>query len=243
MFFVVDVQDPENLSLSTIYFGKILEQLDKFSPDAKISILFHKNDPESKTLIYKLQLEMKFLEAIKPVFDPSKNEINSGENSPLGKCYRTSTHNPMSIVHAISDTLLGRMTINQTVSDILKVFIETNQLRFGMMITKNNFEIGQAIAEDFPVEDRDNILGYFYKNILLNPDLRIELGFKIDIKQKLLMYSFDVSQKNSVIPLFLIIIYESSQDFPNKESVLNTFVENFVRLVSSMNLLGVLHES
>ena len=68
LFFVVDVQDSENLDLSIAYFDKIYEQLERYSPEAKISILFHKNDPEAQKVIAKSAIETQFLETITPAF-------------------------------------------------------------------------------------------------------------------------------------------------------------------------------
>ena len=63
-YYVVDVQDYYRLFSSTMYFMAILNVITKYSPQARIIILFHKWDPDFDPNTK--NLKVKFLEKVEP---------------------------------------------------------------------------------------------------------------------------------------------------------------------------------
>lgn len=64
-YYVVDIQDYYRLFQSTMYFMGVLNLIKKYSPNARIVILFHKMDPDFNP--DKKNLKEKFMEKIEPV--------------------------------------------------------------------------------------------------------------------------------------------------------------------------------
>jgi len=138
---------------------------------------------------------------------------------------------------------MEKQNINQTISDILTVFINQNKLQFALMFTKNHFALGQAQSKTFTNNDRDGILTYLMNYVIPNPDVQIEMSFRNNNPFKLYMTGFELTYKTMVIPLYLIIIYEKDRIVENRAEILTTFEENFAKLVSTMKILDLFHQS
>lgn len=63
-YYVVDIQDYYRLAISTMYFMGVFNLIKRYSPNAKIVLLFHKLDPGYDPSIRNLKI--KFLEKIEP---------------------------------------------------------------------------------------------------------------------------------------------------------------------------------
>ncbi|MFW9902658.1 MAG: ADP-ribosylation factor-like protein [Candidatus Thorarchaeota archaeon] len=63
-YYVVDIQDYYRLPQSVMYFTGVFNKIKKYSPEAKIIFLFHKNDPDY--VADEKNLKGKFLEKIEP---------------------------------------------------------------------------------------------------------------------------------------------------------------------------------
>jgi len=63
-YYVVDIQDYYRLVSSVMYFKGIYNLIKKYSPDAKVILLFHKTDPDY--IPDERNLKGKFLEKIEP---------------------------------------------------------------------------------------------------------------------------------------------------------------------------------
>ena len=66
-YYVVDVQDYYRLFSSSMYFQAILNVVTKYSPEAKIVILFHKWDPDFDPSTK--NLKEKFLKQVEPILN------------------------------------------------------------------------------------------------------------------------------------------------------------------------------
>ena len=63
-YYVVDIQDYYRLPQSVMYFRGVFNVIKNYSPDAKIILLFHKNDPNF--VADERNLKEKFIEKIEP---------------------------------------------------------------------------------------------------------------------------------------------------------------------------------
>jgi small GTP-binding protein len=236
LFFVVDVQDESRLQLSIDYFQKIIEGLLALSPDAKIILLFHKNDPDKQDLIEKLNIQIKFLEAVEPYIDTYRSNIKSGDGI---KRYNTSVFYLTSIIRAVTEPLLEKSVLPNTLSDMLMEFIQQCHLKAAILYTTNQFELGMASSDDIKPGDRDAVLMYYLNHIIPTPEIRIDMGFTNGINYKLLMTPFVISQGNQEITFFLVIIYDKMNGFFQKEDAIARFIENYQKLTTSMKLFEV----
>ncbi|MHA2390644.1 MAG: ADP-ribosylation factor-like protein [Promethearchaeota archaeon] len=72
-YYVVDVQDYYRLAFSNMYFMGVLNLIKKYSPYAKIILLFHKMDPDFNPNTR--NLKGKFLEKIEPFFQQNNTSV------------------------------------------------------------------------------------------------------------------------------------------------------------------------
>ncbi len=136
-YYVVDVQDVERIKESAEYFLKLIKLTTEFSDDFKIYIFFHKIDPNYKGSTKFEESENIFLNEILP---------NMNELKLTPTYFYTSIYNPVSVISAFSQPLLGNETIYQTLSDAIDSFCWNNALNFGLLFVQN-FIIGSYFTD------------------------------------------------------------------------------------------------
>jgi len=78
-YYVVDIQDYYRLATSTMYFMGIFNLVKRYSPNARIVLLFHKMDPEFNP--NSKNLKDKFLEKIKPFLEKRETSFKMYETT------------------------------------------------------------------------------------------------------------------------------------------------------------------
>lgn len=237
MYFVVDIQDLEKLNTSIQYFRRIIDGLDFYSPNAQITILYHKNDLEAKVKIQELQLDQKFYNAVKDRFEYRITEaMKKNTDSPI-RTYYTSIQNPLSIIKALSEPLIATSMLQDTVADILEEFIKVYNLKCAILFTKHHFELGSALAEDFQEVERDDVVTYFINNVIPSTAFELEMSLKGQKMSKMFIDGFDIPYKSYTFPFFLLLVYDKENPFPDRENAMAKFKANFKKLMESLNVL------
>ena len=136
-YYVVDVQDIERIKESAEYYLKLIKLTTEFSDNFKIYIFFHKIDPNYRGKTKFEESENKFLSEI----IPKMNELKI-----IPTYFYTSIYNPVSVISAFSQPLLGNETIYGTLSDVIDSFCWNNNLKFGMLFVQN-FIIGSHFSD------------------------------------------------------------------------------------------------
>ncbi len=136
-YYVVDVQDTDRIKESAEYFLKLIKLTTEYSDDFKIYIFFHKIDPNYKGKTKFEESENKFISEVLP-------EINELKLEPT--YFYTSIHNPISVISAFSQPLLGNEIIYETLSDVIDSFCWNNNLQFGLLFVQN-FVIGSYFSD------------------------------------------------------------------------------------------------
>ncbi len=136
-YYVVDVQDVERIKESAEYFLKLIKLTMEFSDEFKIYIFFHKIDPNYKGKTKFEESENKFLNEILP----KMNELKL-----IPTYFYTSIYNPVSVISAFSQPLLGNETIYHTLSDAIDSYCWNNNLDFGLLFVQN-FIIGSHFSD------------------------------------------------------------------------------------------------
>jgi hypothetical protein len=94
-YYVVDVQDYYRLAISTMYFMGVFNLIKRYSPSARIVLLFHKMDPDYNP--NERNLKEQFLGKIKPFMQ---------NKEMLFKSYNTTIFDLTSIKTAFSKEVL-----------------------------------------------------------------------------------------------------------------------------------------
>ena len=136
-YYVVDVLDTDRIKESAEYFLKLIKLTTEYSDDFKIYIFFHKIDPNYKGSTKFEESENKFLSEVLPIIDMLKLKPTY---------FYTSIYNPISVISAFSQPLLGNETIYETLSDIIDSFCWNNNLKFGLLFVQN-FVIGSYFSD------------------------------------------------------------------------------------------------
>ncbi|MHA1475211.1 MAG: ADP-ribosylation factor-like protein, partial [Promethearchaeota archaeon] len=131
-YYVVDVQDTERIKESADYFLKLIKLTMEYSADFKIYIFFHKIDPNFNGKTKFEESENKFISEVLPKIKELKLEPTY---------FYTSIYNPISVISAFSQPLLGNEIIYETLSDVIDSFCWNNNLQFGLLFVQN-FVIG-----------------------------------------------------------------------------------------------------
>lgn len=134
IYYIIDSQDTKNLRESIAYFLKTFEKAIEFSPEAKLYLFFHKIDPEYSGSVDFSEVENEFLEEILPKIQ------EKAKNSPA--IFHTSTHHPLSVISAFTQPMLSNEDIYETLCKAIEQFCKENALNFGILFSKNFFEIG-----------------------------------------------------------------------------------------------------
>jgi GTPase SAR1 family protein len=136
-YYVVDVQDTDRIKESAEYFLKLIKLTTEYNDDFKIYIFFHKIDPNYKGKTKFEESENKFLSEVLPKIKELKLEPTY---------FYTSIYNPISVISAFSQPLLGNETIYETLSDVIDSFCWNNNLKFGLLFVQN-FVIGSHFSD------------------------------------------------------------------------------------------------
>ena len=134
IYYIVDSQDPKNLRESIAYFISTFEKAINHSPDAKIYLFFHKIDPNYSGEMDYAQVENDFLEEVLP-------KIQTKAKDPP-TIFHTSIHDPMSVISAFAQPMLSNQDIYETLGYTIAQFCKENDLNFGILFTRNFFNIG-----------------------------------------------------------------------------------------------------
>jgi Ras-related GTP-binding protein A/B len=201
LFYVIDVQDPLILVPNISYFQSIHDQLNDYSPNAQLVLLFHKADPEfmSKLKANKTQIREKSekkdetcvetdvegnssqedIEMVDTIqkFLEAISPILEKENKPV-LMFQTSIYNPLSIITAISQPLFNDKDLYTNINNILKSFCDTYGLLFAILFSKNFFEIGKFESEtylkDFDDTDMKKVFYDYFNEYNVSLDKNID---------------------------------------------------------------------
>ena len=207
LFYVVDCQNSEWFEKSLDYFTKVVSAIHTNSPDANITILFNKIDPDYPDQ-EKLEQNMSFFrERVRSIL----NEKGFGYQG-----YPTSKDVPVWVITAFSKSMLDSPQIFDEISSQLREFSGTHELDAAICFTPEGFGLGHHISPDYKaIEIRDLFIKFFTKFEKMYTIMPIiSLQFK-----GLNIYStrFYLDEQSSKLPVFLGFIYK--KDLPLEESV------------------------
>ncbi len=231
VFYVLDIQDPDLLGSNIMYFDGLYKRVQKYSPDAKFVLLFHKLDPNLELPQNAIQLQKKFIDAISYHFREDNKEYTT---------YRTSIYNPISLVKAFSQSLIDKEEITKNVSQILKSFCKTYDLLFASTLTENFFELGFHMTDAFDAisdEYMPTIFNDVHKNLenWLNPKIKPKSQFgSIGVISDL----YAVQRDELKVPIFTLVGFDvqSKADPETLQKAVKELNEELVKLLLNLNL-------
>ncbi|UYP44349.1 hypothetical protein NEF87_000634 [Candidatus Lokiarchaeum ossiferum] len=198
LFYVVDCQNSDWIEKSLTYFKNVVEAVKKFSPDANITILYNKIDPDFPN--------QDIIEKNMSQFKEQAHKILNCKGFGY-QAYRTSKDVPVWVITAFSKSMLDNPQIFDEISSQLGVFSETHDLDAAIVFTPEGFGLGYHISPKFnAIEIRDLFIKFFTKfeqmyNIMPVINLQFE-GLNI--------YStrFYLDEVSSKLPLYFGLIYK-----------------------------------
>jgi GTPase SAR1 family protein len=244
IFFVIDVLDEARFDLNVEYFKKIIKDLEEFSPDAQLILLFHKNDYEKQAQIAASEIERRFLEATKPLTDKLIAGAKDFERPNPVFVYSTTIQNPLSIIKAVSEPLLELRGVYNTFSEILEPFITEFEFYSARLFTTNFVELGQASQKGVSELTRDLAINEIIKKVKMVHDLNKEVDLKEPEIGKGYICSFDYLDDDTQIPFFLLILYHPNSKFANgnRQSALERIKSKIITTIREMDLLELYQE-
>ncbi|MHA1718869.1 MAG: ADP-ribosylation factor-like protein [Promethearchaeota archaeon] len=213
-YYVVDVQDVERVKESAEYFLKLVKLSTEYSDNFKIYIFFHKIDPNIKNKTRFEESENKFLAEVLPKI----KEINS-ELTPT--YFYTSIYNPVSVISAFSQPLLGNETIYQTLSDAIDSYCWNRDLEFGLLFVQN-FNIGSYFSDPKIVPKISKKISRFLEELddfeeispfNIEPYRIFTNSFVISVGDNNFYFHFSVGINNLNIPEDPNEIFDSMEEF------------------------------
>ncbi|MHA1777681.1 MAG: ADP-ribosylation factor-like protein [Promethearchaeota archaeon] len=140
-YFVVDIQDQKTITSAINYFQTLQKSLAEYSPSVQLYVLLHKFDPgfekDPATVEYVKTIGQKFSEMAQPL---------------RTKVIETSIFNPISVIHAMSNAVLGNNILASNAGVILSEFVENNnlqdQIEFILLYSEDLVEIGSYFPEN-----------------------------------------------------------------------------------------------
>ncbi|MHA1584241.1 MAG: ADP-ribosylation factor-like protein, partial [Promethearchaeota archaeon] len=132
IYYVIDAQDMERLPKSIDYFLKIFDLAVEYSENFQVYLFFHKIDPHYTGDVNFNKVEDDFLESTLPLMQNHNIHPNA---------FHTSIKDPISVISAFSQPLLGNRTIYTTLCDVIDTFCWNHDLPFANLFI-DNFEIG-----------------------------------------------------------------------------------------------------
>lgn len=207
LFYVVDVQNSDWIEKSLTYFTNVVNAVHTYSPEANITILFNKIDPDisDQEIIEKNMAHFR---------EHARKILNSKGFGYQG--YRTSKDVPVWVITAFSKSMLDNPQIFDEISSQLGDFSNIHDLDAAIVFTPEGFGLGYHISPKYnTIEIRDLFIKFFTKfeqmyNIMPVINLQFE-GLNI--------YStrFYLGESNSKLPIFLGFIF--MKDIPLEDSV------------------------
>jgi len=235
VYYVVDIQDAKILEESINYFHAIFDNIKIYSPNAKIIILFHKNDPTLEAMMDKNNVKQRFLDAVVGPLEKGKFPVIM---------YKTSIYNHMSIITAFSQPFVGTNDIYKNISDMLQSFTETYGLGFSVLFSRNYFELGNSISDRIDVAARDNLLKFVMKTYQPNPTEEITVTDMVSEEMKdlkLLIGTFGLKVGKGLMPFHLIVGFDDESVLEQEEMkiALEKMIQNMEKVLSNMDLFSI----
>jgi GTPase SAR1 family protein len=231
LFYVVDLQDFSVLDESIEYFRNLMPNVTKHSPEAKFILLFHKADPNMNGLFDLKDIKQNFLTGVAPILEHYGIKI---------LIYETSVYNPMSVITAFSQPLLGQEDIYKKISSGLQAFSQKNELDFTILFTKKFFEIGHYNADTVPVDHFAEVLKEFFQRY--DPMSQANVVEKFEIKNfKILVQKFflPVYNKNFVFYIATGINSKTNIDELKIVDEMHSLQDNLVKVLINIDLYGL----
>jgi GTPase SAR1 family protein len=235
VYYVVDVQDPKILDDSIKYFNAIFDNIKIYSPNAKIIILFHKNDPTLEAMMDKNNVKQRFIDAIVTPLEKAKFPVI---------IYKTSIYNHMSIITAFSQPFLGTGEGYKNISDMLQSFTENYGLGFSVLFSKNYFELGNSISDRIDVAARDALLKFVMKEYKPQVTEKITIMDMVSDDNKalkILIGTFGLKVGKGLMPFHLVIGYDEESVLEQEELkiALEKMIENLEKVLGNMDLFSI----
>ena len=212
-YYVVDVQDIDRIKESAEYFLKLIKLTTEYSDDFKIFIFFHKIDPNFKDKTKFEKSENRFLSEILPKMNDLKL---------IPTYFYTSIYNPVSVISAFSQPLLGNETIYETLSDAIDSFCwNNNELDFGLLFVQN-FIIGSYFSNSKIISKISNKMTMYLEDLddfedcppfTVNPYKIFTKNFVISVGDNNFYFHFSVGIKIFDIPDDLDEIFEAMDEY------------------------------
>jgi GTPase SAR1 family protein len=155
VYYIVDVQDTEKIDESIEFYKLVTEEILKLNPNVKYNIAYHKFDPD----LNKEQLKeaknnaQRFLDGtIK--FNKEKNLETT--------VFSTSIFNVLSIITAISKSVLLEEDISKSITNVLELFGKDWGLDFAILFTENFMELGNYRNEALSESELDGLIKIYF---------------------------------------------------------------------------------
>jgi Ras-related GTP-binding protein A/B len=191
LYYVVDMQDTARLEQSIDYFKKVMTNAIDFNPEIQLFIFLHKVDPKYEGNVNFIETEKKFLGMIDADLKKLKTE-------PM--IYKTSIFNPMSVISAFSQPLLGNLVIYDTLSTVVAQFCEFHDLDVGFLFLQY-FEIASYYATGGTFKEINKQIGNYLRKLDVSTEVEPfsvsntkvhTLKFMVDIDGTLFPFDFAI---------------------------------------------------
>ena len=231
-YYVIDIQAPALLEDNIQYFRDVYTQLRKFSPGATVTILFHKDDPLISADPQKVKLKNAFLKEIQPILEADHVPIT---------LYNTSIYNAPSIITAISQPLFANEKIFQNLNAIIRSFCENYKLLFGMLFSKEFFDLGSYVSPHYSAEKSHRLITQFFAQF--KPDMEAGAFFEMEVENTLLMASkFQIRFGRRTLPFYVAIVLNDQSLLEEEEfkPALTKLNESLVKILMNVDLATIL---
>jgi GTPase SAR1 family protein len=232
-YYVIDSQDPGVIDENIQYFLTVYENLRKYSPNANLILLFHKDDPSDSEVLDKYNLKQKIMEGIVPTLEKANASI---------LIYRTSVYNHLSIITAFSQPILLKRDSSSAISAMLRSVVEMYNLGCAILFSRSFLDIGNAINQRMTVNDQNFLLQQMMKTY--KPDIEgvVEIANSEKSSFRLLIVNFSMNVGVHKIPFFLVFAYddESILERDGFEIAMKRLNDNFSKMLSNMDLFSYL---
>jgi len=205
IYYVIDVQDPALLGSNIMYFQGLIHRIKKYSPSARLSILFHKTDPNLENPMVQGGVQDKFNEVALSTLLEDKIDYSM---------FYTSIFNSWSIVQAFSRTIFESDDFSENLAHILQSFGELTDVIFASLLTENIFELAYFTSprlDELYLDLVPEIFKEAHKNIDLWRKPKSPTLFKFGALQVRLAI-FLVESGGNKIPFFLLIGYDRKSE-------------------------------
>ena len=155
VYYIVDVQDTERIDESIEFYKLISKEIIKLNPNVKYNIAYHKFDPKlsEEDLKQAKANAQRFLDGTLKFGDDLGLRIN---------VFSTSVFNVLSIISAISSSILLEDNISESISNIMEGFSNDWGLDFAILFTENFMELGHYNKKSISDSDLDGIIKIYF---------------------------------------------------------------------------------